>query len=304
MKILGSYKVAAAVALIFAGSSVFAQGITDNATNASTDDAVNKTWKPSLVKDGVFDRAPHDMSTLTWQPIREADVMWKKRVWREIDPREKQNLPFRYPGDENTGGGYFIEILMDAVKKGKLKAYSALDDRFTNPMDAEAIKLILTGKDDTTEVYDPATNTTKLVITHKDFDPDQVTKYRIKEDWVFDRNVGRMVVHIVGIAPFIDVRDPTTNELRGQSALFYLYYPDSRETLAKYEVFNPDNDVQRLTWDDFFEGRYFSSRIVKISNPFDQYIQNMPGINPMEALYENNRNAEMIFTKEHDMWVY
>ncbi len=168
----------------------------------------------------------------------------------------------------------------------------------------EQIEEIVRGTVDTTEVYDPTTNTVQYVVTQRDFDPDGVTKYRLKEDWIFDRNLGRMVVRIIGIAPVQDIRDPLTNEVRGQSALFWVYYPDARNTLAQYEVFNPENDVQRLTWDDYFEGRFFSSRIIKISNPFDQFIQGLPGMNAMDALYESQRTTEMLMNKEHDMWVY
>jgi gliding motility associated protien GldN len=305
MKILQTYKIAASVALACISTVSFAQApnITDQAqTQQSTNDAVNTSWKPSLVKDGVFDQTPHVSNPLTWQPTREADVMWKKRVWREIDVREKQNQAFRYPGDENTGGGYFIEILLDAVKKGKVKAYSTFDDRFTTAMSKQEVMDQLTGKDDSTLVTDPVTGAQTVQITHKDFDPETVIKYRLKEDWIFDRNLGRMVVRIMGIAPIVAKMDPTTGEARGQSALFWIYYPDARQALAQYEVFNPDNDVQRLTWDDYFENRFFSSYVIKASNVYDETLQNMhPGV---ESLYEAQRINEQIFNKEHDMWVY
>lgn len=305
MKILQTYKIAASVALACMSSVSFAQSpnITDQAqTQTNAADAVNAAWKPSLVKDGVYDQAPHISNPVAWQPIREADVMYKKRVWREIDIREKQNQAFRYPGDENTGGGYFIEILLDAVKKGKIKAYSTFDDRFTTAMTKQEVMDQMTGKDDSTLVTDVATGEQHVQITHKDFDPDLIIKYRIKEDWIFDRNQGRMVVRIIGIAPIIAKIDPTTGESRGQAALFWIYYPEARQALAQYEVFNPDNDVQRLTWDDFFENRFFSSYIIKASNAFDEYISNQhPGI---ESLYEAQRLNEQIFDKEHDMWVY
>jgi len=306
MNILNKYRIAAIAASLFVGTVSFAQNtnITDQGQTqtAGNNDAVSTAWKPSLVKDGVYDRTPHTMQTLGWQPVREADILWKKRVWRDIDIREKQNVAFRYPGDENTGGGYFIEILIDAIKKGKLKAYSNFDDRFTAALTKEQILESMTGKDDSTEVPDPVTGQVRIVVTHKEFNVDLVTKYRIKEDWIFDRNLGRMVVRIIGIAPYVDNIDPNTLLSRGQSPLFWIYYPEAREVLAQYEVYNPDNDVQRLTWDDFFEGRFFSSHIVKVSNPFDEFIQTQhPG---MEGLYEAQRNTDMIFNKEHDMWVY
>ncbi len=305
MNVKSACKSAFAAALVLTAGAASAQSpmITDQAQtqSATSGEAVNPTWKPSLVRDGVYDRVPHINQILPWQPIRENDVLWKKRVWREIDIREKQNQAFRFPGDENTGGGYFIEILMDAVKRGKVKAYTPYDDRFVSALTKEQIMEVMTGKDDTTEVPDPLTGEITRQITHRDFDPDLITRYRVKEDWIFDRNLGRMVVRIIGIAPVRDVYD-NSGEFRGTQPLFWIYYPEARETLAQYEVFNPENDVARMTWDDFFEGRMFASRITKVSNGFGQDIQsNYPG---MEGLYQGQRVSEELFNKEHDMWVY
>ncbi len=280
--------------------------INDNAQiqNPTAGEAVTTGWKPSLVRDGVIDRVPHVTRVIPWSPIRENDVLWKKRVWREIDVREKQNLAFRYPGDEYTGGGYFIEILMDAVKKGKIKAYSAFnDDRFTTALSKEQIMESLVGTADTNYVTDPITGETKISITNRDFDPDVVIKYRIKEDWIMDRNTGRMVVRIIGLAPVRNVMDQNTGLSRGTQPMFWLYFPEIRETIAQYEVFNPENDVARMNWDEFFENRWFASRITKVSNGFGEDIsQQTPG--GMEALYRAQRLSEELFNKEHDMWVY
>jgi gliding motility associated protien GldN len=295
-------------ALLLAGSTAMAQG-TGSATvvdrnTTQTDEFVSVDWKPSLVRDGAYDRKEHRTSVLGWQHLREADVLWKRRVWREIDVREKQNMAFRYPGDDETGGGYFIEILMDAVKKGKIKAYSTFsDDRFTTAYTKDQVMELLAGKKDTTKVIDPITGQETFTITNRDFDPERVIKYRLKEDWLFDRNLGRMVSRIIGIAPIVTVVDPNTGEARGTSALMWIYYPEAREVLAQYEVFNPENDVNRMNWDDFFEGRFFSSKIIQTSNPFQERIQDRYA-NPTEALYQGKSEQERLFEKEHNMWVY
>jgi gliding motility associated protien GldN len=303
MSILKAYRFAATTALLLVSGLAFGQGTTDPAQpQFNSYDGVNKDWQPSLVTDGVYDRVPHVTKIQDWQTVREADIMWKKRVWREIDIREKQNMAFRYPGDDYTGGGFFIEIILDAVKKGKIKAYSNMDDRFTAALSKEQIMELLIGKPDTLLVEDPVTGNMIMKISSREFNPDVVTKYRIKEDWVFDRNLGRMVVRIIGIAPIQD-RLNEDGTFRASQAVFWLYYPEMREMLAQYEVFNPENDVARITWEEYFEGRYFSSKIIKTSNPFNASFRER-GMSNMEALYEGQKSTDMLFNKEHDMWVY
>ncbi len=305
MNILKTYRIAATTALVMFSGLAFAQetSIKDMQSQFNSYDAVDDDWKPSLVRDGVYDRVEHVTRILPWQSLRENDIMWKKRVWREIDIREKQNMAFRYPGDDYTGGGYFIEIILDAVKKGKIKAYSNVDDRFTNALTKDQILEMMIGQPDTNEVIDPVSGEMKVIITRREFNPDLITKYRIKEDWVFDRNLGRMVVRIVGIAPIKDIIDENTGLFRASQAVFWLHYSEIRPMLAQYEVFNPENDVARMTWNDYFEGRFFSSKIIKTSNPFDLSYSNRR-MSPLEALYEGKKAEEMLFNKEHDMWVY
>jgi gliding motility associated protien GldN len=301
-----SYKLAAIAGLLICCTAAWAQPVVTDGAQAGTgsnNEPVNPSWQPSLVRDGAYDRTPHTMRTLGWQPLREADILWKKRVWREIDTREKQNLAFRYPGDDQTGGGFFIEILLDAVKKGKIKAYSTFDDRFTTALSKEQIMEQLSGKTDTIPSEDPVTGAITMVYSKRDFDPEAVTKYRVKEDYMFDRNLGRMVVRIIGIAPMVDRKDPTTGLLRATSPLMWIYYPEARPVFAQYEVFNPENDVQRMTWDDFLEGRYWAGRIIQVSNANNESFKNA-GLTELEALYESQRTIEQVFEKEHDMWVY
>ena len=294
-----------ATVLAGSASSVLAQGGTvDQPVGAPGDQFVNKSWLASRTPDGAWDRVQHISKPILWQPIREADILWKKRVWREIDTREKQNVGFRYAGDENTGGGYFIEILLDGIKRGKIKAYSNIDDRFTTELTKDQILQMIAGKDDTAKVYDPTTDTYSLRVTHTDFNPELVTKFRIKEDWIFDRNEGKMVVRIAGMAPMIDMYGDD-GTFRATRSMFWLYYPDCREYLAQYEVINPLNDVARYTWDEFFESRMFASKIIKVSNPFNNdFFNSSIYPNRMESLYEGQRAGEEIFNKEHDMWVY
>jgi gliding motility associated protien GldN len=302
MTILHSHRLTAAAVLLFAASTAFAQpGATDPSIPGGSNPGVHEGWLPSKTPDGAWDRVAHISTPIPWQYIRETDILWKKRVWREIDTREKQNVGFRYAGDENSGGGMFIEILLDGLKRGKIKAYKTFDDQFTTVMTKDEILETVAGKVDTQVIIDPITNTEITKYIKRDFDPSTITKYRLKEDWIFDRNLGQMVVRICGLAPVKDVYGDD-GIYRGPQAMFWLYYPDIRGLLANYEVFNPANDIARYTWDEFFENRQFSSKITKVSNAFNSSFKD--NLNPMESLYESQHTAEEIFNKEHDMWVY
>lgn len=303
MNFFKSYRLIAVVSF-FVGSSLsaLAQGTMTDAATAEDNGAVKKDWLVSRRPDGAYDKVAHISKALPWQQLREDDIMWKKRVWREIDVRQKANMPFRYSGDENTGGGSFIEILIDAVKRGKIQAYSPYDERFTTPFTKEQIIDVLVGQPDTVYIEDMETGERKMVVTRKEFDPNTINKYRIKEDVMFDRNLGRKVTRIIGMAPLRDQTN-SSGEYIGTAPFFWLYYPDIRDVLAQYEVFNPENDIARMTWDDYFEGRYFSSYIYKVSNPFDARFKDF-GMSQMDVLNEGQRFSEELMNKEHDMWVY
>lgn len=288
-------------AILFSGAA-FAQNpiITDQAMQAgnTSTEAVNDVWKPSLVKDGIIDKVPHVNKALDMANIREIDAAWKRRVWRQIDVRQKQNQPFIYQGDEYSGGGAFIEILLDAVKKGKVQAYSPLDDAFTTPLDMAAFEKVIGGSEDSVLVEDPITGEQVWTKTKTEFDVFGVTKYQLKEDWIFDRNAGRMVVRIIGIAPLRDRLDDNGN-FRGSLAMFWLYYPELRKLLANYEVYNPQNDLHRISWSDYFDGRYFASYVIKSSanNPTGRKFSA-----DLRGLEEGQKAMDVLIDKESDMW--
>lgn len=295
-------KLGLTVGTVLMGFGAFAQNpsITDPAQAAgnASSAAVKDDWKPSLVKDGVIDRVPHVNRSLEVGNIREVDVAWAKRVWREIDVRQKQNQAFVYEGDEYSGGGAFIEILIDAVKKGKVASYSQIDDRFTTPLDMEAFEKTIGGTADSSTVIDPVTGEEIRVATHSEFDVRSITKYQLKEDWIFDRNLGRLVVRIIGIAPLQDRYDDNGN-FRGNVALFWLNYPELRKILANYEVYNPENTVNRMSWADYIDGRYFASYVIKSS---DNNAANRRLSRDLRGLEEGERALEALREKEDDMW--
>lgn len=282
-------------AALLLGISAIAQ-TNDPPVNNGT--IVNDTWKPSLTADGVIDRVEHAHRVIETPRIREIDVAWSRRVWRLIDVRQKTNQAFVYEGDAYTGGGAFIEILINGVKTGSLKAYG--DERFTGEISIEDFNTTVAGTIDTVPFEDLATGELKYEINNRPFDVNSITKYRVKEDWILDRNRGKMVVEIVGLAPVQAVVDPNSQQYIGDKALFWMYYPDARNYLAKFEVYNPRNDLARMTWADYFDMRYFDSYIYKTSanNPTGKEFTK----NSVRGLHEGQRAFEEIIDMSMNMW--
>lgn len=261
--------------------------------------------KKSLRNDGIVDKSfINDRTPLPYEHLRWDDALFSEKVWRELDLREKMNQSFRYEADDDNGSQMFMNILLDALKKDSIVAFA--DDRFTTPLAMADIEAkTVGGPADTTPVVDPMdpNKVLKYVVTRESFNPKLVTKLRMKEEWVFDRESSRMIPRIIGLAPVIERQ-------RGKSVqsevLFWVYYPDLRKTFARYEVYNPKNlGYGRMTWEELFEARMFSSYITKstLDNPGNKTIRQMIK-DPILALLEGENIKERIFNYEQDLWSY
>lgn len=247
-------------------------------------------------RDGAYDRLlEQEREPLPYPPLREADVFWQKRIWREVDTRQKKNLFFRYPEQ------YFVEILREhIINEGDIRAFSPLDDKFTTPMTSEEVESFGAGSD-TIWVVDPVTLEETQEIVTQEFNPESVIKFRLKEDWIFDKQTSTLIVRILGIAPIVQNIDDQGN-IRGDEVMFWVYYPEIRDVLARYEVYNPGNFAVRLSWEDIFEMRYFDSFIIKEDNVYDRRIVDYA--TGVDALLESDRITSDIFHFEHDLWSY
>jgi len=232
--------------------------------------------------------------------VREADILWSRRVWQVIDLREKMNQPLHFPTIPAEGRRSLMQVLIDAIRAGEITAYDIVDDDFTVPLTVEQIF----GRLDRTQTITMQRPTppymefdTTITIP---FNPAEVRRFRIKEDWFFDSNRSVLDVRIIGISPVREAIDPVTGEVRGDEPLFWVYFPEARPTLVRSEVFNRHNDNQRMTFDDLFIRRFFSSHIYKVSNVHDRRIVDY--FTGMDALLEAERAREAIRNFEQDLW--
>ena len=268
--------------------------------------------KVSLRNDASVDRNLIKARTpLAYENIREDDAWYRQRVWREIDIREKMNLPFRYKAEDDNGNQRFINILLRAVKNADVTAFDAnVDDRFTTPLTIARVGELISGRCDSVQVIDWSKDPdgTKGIMKDslvcRDFNPDDIIKYRLKEEWVFDKESSRLYVRILGLAPMKTYLDESGN-LLGESPMFWVYYPDLRSVLAKFDVNNTRNIGGRMSWEELFESRYFDSKIVKstIDNPNDLFIKQYIKDNILQLL-ESDNIKNKIFNFEQDLWSY
>ena len=244
--------------------------------------------------DIVEKRIVVDRRILPYDPIREADIMWEKRVWRIVDVREKMNLPFAYPEKP------FFSILMEAATEGEITVYGTEDDKFTYPLAPDEVAS-MGASVDTITTFDPETYEEEITIVRNDLNPADIKQFRIKEIWFFDEESSTMQVRILGIAPLKDEFDENGN-YKYTTPLFWAYYPDCREILARHQVFNPHNDADITTWEDLMENRRFSSYIIKKSNVYDRKVEEY--LTGVDMLLEAEKIRMEIFNFEHDLWSY
>ena len=137
------------------------------------------------IDDIVEKRIIEERRVLPYQPLREADIFWEKRIWRVIDIREKMNLPFAYPEKP------FFTILMDAAVNNDITVYSTEDDKFTSKLQPDEVAS-MGATVDTVITFDPETYEEQIQIVRNELNPEDVKRFRIKEVWFFDEETSML----------------------------------------------------------------------------------------------------------------
>jgi gliding motility associated protien GldN len=137
------------------------------------------------------------------------------------------------------------------------------------------------------------------------YNSEDIVEYHLKEDWFFDKSRSEMDVRIIAIAPVVYKYEMNANgdrEITGKKELFWLYFPHCRFVFNNYYVYNSHNDAYRISFDDLFWKRRFSSYIYKESNVYDRQIESYR--HGVDALYESEEITNEIRNFEHDLWSF
>lgn len=271
------------------------------------------------VLDGAYGRENDVLrKPVAYQLIREADAMYSKKVLRFMDLNEKRNHPLYFPTEdieylategiqpERARRSLYSLILDVGIKNRELPCFrfsktsldmtqwhkgemgvDAIDQIGTYPDVQRFVRQDIYGQDvdyDST-IYIP-------------IDKSAIKAFFIWEEWVFDKQRSVMDVRIIAMAPY------ATMPNGGEAGLFWIHYPHYRSLFVSNEVYNlGGNDAERMTFDDVFFKRLFSSFIFAETNSYDNRFisEYLMGI---EAIREGERIQDMLFVYEHDQWEY
>src|SRR5690606_14340228 len=202
-----------------------------------------------------------DAVPFAYPEVNRKNIRFYKRVWRDIDLKNEDNYIYAIPGNS------LMEVIMKAIEDGKLTPYSPEDDSFKERMSAsEGIARFADSV--LVPIFDDQGNQIDAQMTLNEFNPERVTKFRIKEDIFFDRQRGRLETRIIGVAPLMDITTSAElSESIGATPAFWLYFPQLRYALVKVDISDPDRGLYDMTMDDLFVQRKFASQIVRESSP-------------------------------------
>lgn len=273
-----------------------------NILNADDPDDIGKKTQEQILNDN--DRP------LEYGYVDERDVLWAKTTWEVIDLDERINFPLYYPIDTNNIGANrrsLYDVLMTNVKSGKIKnIYS--DSYFTETRTLQDLGSTLSRIDTTDlgfEQYNAGETVDPQYINKREIASADVSEYRIRGYYYFDKRQGELRYRLLGIAPvapdvnFIDDDEPD------MVPLFWIWYPDAREILHNAKAFNRKNTSMPFTYDHILNARRFNSMIYKEDNiQGDRAIKDYVVDNALMQLLESERIKEGIRNFEMDMWSY
>ncbi len=253
----------------------------------------------------------NEVAPIEYGYVDDRDIVWSKTVWEVIDLDERINFPYYYPTKNN---GYLsrerqslFRVLMDNIEAGNINEIYATD-YFNEKLTFEDLNPILeysiltedgriksnSGEEVTQNDYD-----TYIIDSFK------VVQYFIKGTWYFDKRLGELKYRLLGIAPGA----PDVSTLADSSAekviipLFWIWFPDARNSLNKNSVFNTRNSSQPITFDKMLNSRRFNSVIYKEENVYeDREVKEYIYEDALRQLLESERIKSVIRDFEQDMW--
>lgn len=281
-----------------------------NLLNAKTPSEIGKKTPAQLISDND--------KPLPYGYVHDRDVLMGKSIWELIDLDERINFPLYYPIDTANIGKdrrSLFTVLLNGIKSGKITEVYA-DDYFNTKKTLKDMQSSFkyvdttqTGLDEINNFYDDYKAGRKVLdpqyINTKDLTAQDITGYKIKGYWYFDKRQSELKYRLLGICPV----SPEARDIGAENPdvieLFWVYFPAIRDVLHEAKAFNDKNSAQPITFDHLLNSRRFNGVIYKEENVYgDRNIADYERDNAQMQLLESERIKEKIRNFEQDMWNY
>lgn len=247
---------------------------------------------------------------LAYGYVHDRDILMSRTTWEIIDLGEKINFPLYFPIDTANVGPErrsLYDVLIKGIKKGKItEVYT--DSYFNTKKSFKDINASLS-RIDTTDAGREQLNAGQKIspeyIVQQDLTSQDVTQYKIKGLWYFDKRQSELKYRLLGICPVTPDVYTMNSEDPDFIELFWVFFPDARETLFSAKAFNEKNSSMPISFDQILNSRRFNSVIYKEENVYgDRDIKDYMKDNAQNQLLESDRVKDKIRSFEQDMWNY
>lgn len=295
------------VILFAAGSIASAQS---NLLNAKTPDEIGKKTPAQLISDND--------KPLVYGYVHDRDVLMGKTVWELIDLDERINFPMYYPIDTANIGKdrrSLFAVLLNGIKSGKITEVYA-DDYFNTKKTLKDMSSSFSyvdttdaGRDEINNYYQDYMSGKKVLdpqyINKTDLTAQDISGYKIKGYWYFDKRQSEMKYRMLAICPVAPEARDIGKDNPDVIELFWIYFPSIRDVLHDAKAFNDKNSAMPITFDHLLNSRRFNGVIYKEENVYgDRQIADYEKDNAQMQLLESERVKEKIRNFEQDMWNY
>jgi len=247
--------------------------------------------------------------------LDDRDLYWSKIVWEYVDLNERLNLPYYYPIDTmriSNDRRSLYDTLLRGIRQGKINEIYD-DSYFTAKLSVQEIEDKLYRKDTLPEAIDilnsdPNADISEYIDTYN-IDSEHIEGYKIKGVWYIDKRQGEMKYRLLGIAPVAqDVQTigrDDIGDINEKLAIFWVFYPNARQSMHEMKVFNPKNAAFPISFDHLLSAHRFSSLIYKEENIHgDREVKHYVKGNSLFQVLESEKLKDDIRNKELDLWNY
>ena len=247
---------------------------------------------------------------------RADDVRWSRVVYRVIDMREKQNYQLYFPMRASDEYRSLFRVMLDAITDGitvyrrnarDLKPQFHDEDKLVGD---ELSKVFAYNNDDDNNLiqYDSVSNDLKInTDQYYNYVKNQF-KFLVQEIIFFDKHSSRMYSQVMAIAPLYALHPDNTQSKKSikyfqESVLCWFSFDELRPYLAKQFVIPNGNETQRLTYDEFFAQKLYSSYLLGDSNMYNRMLLDYV-VDPIKIKKEQDRLETELMNVEQDLWEY